>query len=77
MTVAISAAAPERTGPAVPDDVSKLICRLLEETDLLDDPALGDLVEKLGCKKSEKLTKTTTTTTTTTSANNPGGNGPR
>ena len=61
-----------------------MICRILDQPDLLDAPALGDLVELLGCKKSEKLhTKTTTTTTTTTSTNtpppphNPAGNGRR
>ncbi|MEV8436380.1 hypothetical protein AB0425_03320 [Actinosynnema sp. NPDC051121] len=74
-TIAVSAAAPQKE-PAqlTQEDVSKLICRLLEETDLLDEPSLADLVEKLGCKKSEKPTSTTTTTTT---GNQPGRNGPR
>jgi hypothetical protein len=75
-TLAVSAAAPKVEQPAqlTQDELSQLICRLLEEANLVDDPALADLVKKLGCKKSEKPTSTTTTTTT---ENKPGENGPR
>ncbi|MCC8247521.1 hypothetical protein [Saccharothrix luteola] len=55
-TIAVSAAAPEAEDPPrlQQDQVSEVICRVLEELDLLDDPALADLVEKLECKKSEE-----------------------
>jgi hypothetical protein len=64
-TIAVSAAAPQEQESRVQADekVTKVICRILEELDLLDHPQLADLVEKLECKKSEKPTTTTTTTT--------------
>jgi hypothetical protein len=67
-TIAVSAAAPEAKEPAVlnQDEVSKVICRVLKDLDLLDHPALEHLVKQLGCKKSGGPTSTTTTTTTTT-----------
>ncbi|MCE6996997.1 hypothetical protein LZG04_19625 [Saccharothrix sp. S26] len=66
-TIAVSAAAPEPEPPQLTqEDVSKVICRVLKELDLLDDPNLQDLVVKLGCKK------TSPTQTTTTQASEPG-----
>lgn len=64
-TIAVSVAAPEEEPRLSQDQVSKVICRVLEDLDLLDHPELKDLVKKLGCKKSDKPTKTTTTTKTT------------
>ena len=63
-TLAVSAAAPEQEPPHLTqDEVSKVICKVLEELDLIDHPDLADLVQGLNCKKSEKPTETTTTTT--------------
>ncbi|MFD0200117.1 MULTISPECIES: hypothetical protein [Saccharothrix] len=63
-TIAVSAAAPEPAPPQLQqDEVSKVICRVLEELELIDHPDLADLVEKLECKK-ESPTSTTTSTTT-------------
>ncbi|GAB2998832.1 hypothetical protein [Saccharothrix stipae] len=63
-TIAVSVAEP---GPKQPelhqDQVTKVICRVLEELDLLEDPNLEDLVKKLECKKKDP-TETTTTTKT-------------
>ncbi|WP_367133729.1 hypothetical protein [Saccharothrix sp. HUAS TT1] len=62
--IAVSAAAPERDEPHLTQDqVSKTICRVLEELDLLDHPDLADLVERLECEKSGDPTETTTSTT--------------
>ncbi|WP_447005051.1 hypothetical protein ACRAKI_00380 [Saccharothrix isguenensis] len=62
-TIAVSAAAPAEQQPALhQDQVSEVICRVLEELDLLDHPSLVDLVEKLKCKDSAEPTTTTTTT---------------
>ncbi|MEU4740024.1 hypothetical protein AB0G02_06090 [Actinosynnema sp. NPDC023658] len=70
-TLAVSAAAPEPAPPELTQDqVSKVICRVLEELDLLDHPDLADLVKKLECKKSD-------TPTTTTTAQPPGERGRR
>jgi hypothetical protein len=65
-TIAVSAAAPEKKEAEVlnQDQVSKVICRVLKDLDLLDHPELKDLVKKLGCKKSDPTSTTTTTTTT-------------
>ncbi len=54
-TIAVSAAAPEEAEPPQlsQDEVSKVICKVLEEMDLLDHPQLGDLVKNLKCKKSD------------------------
>lgn len=64
-TIAVSVAAPEEEPRLSQDQVSKVICRVLEDLDLLDHPELKDLVKELGCKKSAKPTKTTTKTKTT------------
>ncbi|WP_033436218.1 hypothetical protein [Saccharothrix sp. NRRL B-16314] len=64
-TIAVSVAAPEEEPRLSQDQVSKVICRVLEDLDLLDHPELKDLVKELGCKKSGKPTKTTTKTKTT------------
>lgn len=62
-TIATSAADP---GPREPelnqDQVSKVICRVLEELDLLDHPDLADLVRKLECQKSDPTSTTPTST---------------
>ncbi|NUT53347.1 MAG: hypothetical protein HOV94_39590 [Saccharothrix sp.] len=63
-TIAVSAAGSD-AAPRQEQDPSKLVCKALEDLDLLDDPALADLVEKLGCKKQSP---TSTTTSTSTSA---------
>jgi hypothetical protein len=75
-TIAVSAAAPEaeQQPHLKQDQVSEVICRVLEELDLLDHPDLADLVKKLECKKSDDPTETTTTTT---SASEPGESGRR
>lgn len=61
-TLAVSAAAPDANEPKLEekDKVTKVICRVLEELDLLDAPELADLVKRLECKKT---TPTSTTTT--------------
>jgi hypothetical protein len=63
-TIAVSVADPAPKQPELEQDqVTKVICRVLEELDLLDDPNLEDLVKKLECKKTDP-TETTTTTET-------------
>jgi hypothetical protein len=76
-TIAVSVAAPEvREQPQLQQDqVSEVICRVLKELDLLDHPALADLVKNLKCEDADE--PTTTTTTTTTGASEPGENGRR
>ncbi|XVS64558.1 hypothetical protein ACQPYE_00400 [Actinosynnema sp. CA-299493] len=61
-TIAVSAAAPKAEPPAQlqQDQVSEVICRVLEDLDLLDHPALADLVKNLKCKDSDDPTETTT-----------------
>ncbi|MFE2752483.1 hypothetical protein ACFXGA_10845 [Actinosynnema sp. NPDC059335] len=64
-TIAVSAAAPEEQKPQLQqDEVTKVICRVLEELDLLEEPALADLVEKLGCKKQSPTSTTTAPSST-------------
>lgn len=65
-TIAVSVAAPEAEQPPQlqQDQVSEVICRVLEELELLDHPALEDLVKDLKCEKG-KPTETTTPTSTT------------
>ncbi|PSL55424.1 hypothetical protein B0I31_105387 [Saccharothrix carnea] len=64
-TIAVSAAAPEPAPPQLQqDEVSKVICQVLEQLKLVDHPSLADLVEKLGCKKSEDPTETSTSAPT-------------
>ena len=65
-TIAVSVASPEAEQPPrlQQDQVSEVICRVLEELDLLDHPELADLVKKLECKKGEPTGTTTSTTTT-------------
>ncbi|MFE9744180.1 hypothetical protein ACFYOT_04685 [Saccharothrix saharensis] len=60
-TIAVSVASPQEQDPPhlTQDEVSKVICRVLEELELLDHPDLKDLVTGLKCKKSEKPTTTT------------------
>ncbi|TQM81877.1 hypothetical protein FHX81_4262 [Saccharothrix saharensis] len=61
-TIAVSAASPEPAPPQLQQDqVSEVICQVLERLELLDHPALEDLVTGLKCKESEKPTTTTTT----------------
>ncbi|MFJ6670416.1 hypothetical protein ACIQMJ_04825 [Actinosynnema sp. NPDC091369] len=64
-TIAVSVASPEPAPPQLQQDqVSEVICEVLKKLDLLDHPALEDLVKNLKCEKKEKPTTTTTTTTT-------------
>ncbi|MEU4805658.1 hypothetical protein [Actinosynnema sp. NPDC023587] len=69
-TLMASANAPEPT-ELQQDQVSEVICDMLEELDLLDHPELADLVEKLGCEDDDDDTTTTPTSTTTTSTSAP------
>lgn len=59
-TIAVSAAAPEeeQRPQLTQDTISKTICRVLEELDLLEAPELADLVKKLECKKSTPTSST-------------------
>ncbi|QQQ76534.1 hypothetical protein IOD16_36995 [Saccharothrix sp. 6-C] len=72
-TIAVSAAAPKAEQPPQlqQDQVSEVICRVLKELDLLDNPALADLVKNLKCKDSDKPTETTTSTSAS-ETNEPG-----
>lgn len=66
-TIAVSVAAPEPAAQTQlqQDKVTEVICRVLKELKMLDEPALEDFVKKLKCKDSADPTETTTTTTTT------------
>jgi hypothetical protein len=78
-TIAVSVAAPEAEEPPrlQQDQVSEVICRVLEELDLLDDPALADLVEKLKCKESEDPSESKPSEPSESKPSDPGESGRR
>ncbi|MFI9008720.1 hypothetical protein ACIGNX_15980 [Actinosynnema sp. NPDC053489] len=71
-TIAVSAASPEEKQPPQlsQDQVSQVICEVLQRLNLIDRPELADLVRNLGCQRT--TTTTTTTTTAETTTNPPG-----
>ncbi|MFD1147821.1 hypothetical protein [Saccharothrix hoggarensis] len=62
----LAAAAPDREPDPVEERYREVICRVLEQFDLLDAPELADLVEQLGCEESDDPSSSTSPTSSTT-----------